>query len=64
MHERGTQKDFVHSTPPKIIEEAAKLFDHPLKQYMLFHEFEQQVQARPAQGAQRNHHQLPMREIG
>lgn len=28
------------------IEEAAKLFDHPLKQYLLFHEFEQQVQAR------------------
>jgi type I restriction enzyme R subunit len=30
----------------KAIEEAEKLFDHPLKQYMLFHEFEQQVQAR------------------
>lgn len=30
----------------QAIEEAEKLFDHPLKQYMLFHEFEQQVQAR------------------
>lgn len=28
------------------IEEAEKLFDHPLKQYLLFQEFEQQVQAR------------------
>ncbi|MGL5251394.1 MAG: type I restriction enzyme subunit R domain-containing protein, partial [Enterovibrio sp.] len=28
------------------IEEAEKLFDHPLKQYMLFCEFEQQVQER------------------
>lgn len=30
----------------QAIEEAEKLFDHPLKQYMLFHEFEQQVQSR------------------
>lgn len=30
----------------QAIEEAEKLFDHPLKQYLLFHEFEQQVQAR------------------
>lgn len=30
----------------QAIEEAEKLFDHPLKQYMLFREFEQQVQAR------------------
>ena len=30
----------------QAIEEAAKLFDHPLKQYLLFHEFEQKVQAR------------------
>ncbi|RAJ97093.1 type I restriction endonuclease subunit R [Aliidiomarina maris] len=30
----------------QAIEEAEKLFDHPLKQYMLFHEFEAQVQAR------------------
>ncbi|SDY75066.1 type I restriction endonuclease subunit R [Nitrosomonas sp. Nm33] len=30
----------------QVIEEAEKLFDHPLKQYLLFHEFEQQVQAR------------------
>lgn len=30
----------------KAIEEAEKLFEHPLKQYLLFHEFEQQVQAR------------------
>ena len=28
------------------IEEAEKLFDHPLKQYMLFREFEEQVQER------------------
>jgi len=28
------------------IEEAEKLFDHPLKQYLLFQEFEQQVEAR------------------
>jgi type I restriction enzyme, R subunit len=28
------------------IAEAEKLFDHPLKQYLLFHEFEQQVQQR------------------
>lgn len=30
----------------QAIEEAEKLFDHPLKQYLLFLEFEQQVQAR------------------
>ncbi|MGR7921560.1 type I restriction endonuclease subunit R [Zobellella denitrificans] len=30
----------------QAIEEAEKLFDHPLKQYLLFREFEQQVQAR------------------
>jgi type I restriction enzyme R subunit len=30
----------------QAIVEAEKLFDHPLKQYMLFHEFEQQVQER------------------
>lgn len=30
----------------KAIEEAEKLFDHPLKQYMLFHEFEEQVKSR------------------
>lgn len=30
----------------QAIEDAEKLFEHPLKQYMLFHEFEQQVQQR------------------
>jgi type I restriction enzyme R subunit len=30
----------------QAIEEAEKLFDHPLKQYLLFHEFEQKVQER------------------
>lgn len=30
----------------QAIEEAAKLFDHPLKQYMLFREFEEQVKDR------------------
>lgn len=30
----------------QAIEEAEKLFDHPLKQYLLFQEFEQQVQDR------------------
>lgn len=30
----------------QAIEEAAKLFDHPLKQYMLFREFEEQVKER------------------
>lgn len=30
----------------KVIEEAEELFDHPLKQYMLFREFEDQVQER------------------
>jgi type I restriction enzyme, R subunit len=30
----------------QAIEEAEKLFDHPLKQYMLFREFEDKVQAR------------------
>ncbi|GAB3231280.1 type I restriction endonuclease subunit R [Pseudaeromonas pectinilytica] len=30
----------------QAIEEAEKLFDHPLKQYLLFHEFEQRVQKR------------------
>lgn len=30
----------------QAIEEAEKLFDHPLKQYMLFREFEQQVRER------------------
>ncbi|TRW48928.1 type I restriction endonuclease subunit R [Aliidiomarina halalkaliphila] len=30
----------------QAIQEAEKLFDHPLKQYMLFHEFEEQVKER------------------
>ncbi|MCC5791343.1 MAG: type I restriction endonuclease subunit R [Legionellaceae bacterium] len=30
----------------QAIEEAEKLFDHPLKQYLLFHEFEEQVKER------------------
>lgn len=30
----------------KVIEEAESLFDHPLKQYMLFREFEEQVEDR------------------
>ena len=30
----------------QAIEEAEKLFEHPLKQYMLFREFEEQVQSR------------------
>lgn len=30
----------------QVIEEAEKEFDHPLKQYMLFREFEEQVEAR------------------
>lgn len=30
----------------QAIEEAEKLFEHPLKQYMIFHEFEQQVTER------------------
>lgn len=30
----------------KVIEEAEQLFEHPLKQYMLFHEFEEQVEKR------------------
>jgi len=30
----------------QAIEDAEKLFEHPLKQYMLFHDFEQQVQER------------------
>jgi type I restriction enzyme R subunit len=30
----------------KVIEEAEALFDHPLKQYMLFREFEEQVEKR------------------
>ena len=30
----------------QAIEEAEKLFDHPLKQYLLFHEFEEQVRER------------------
>jgi type I restriction enzyme, R subunit len=30
----------------QAIEEAEKLFDHPLKQYLLFHDFEQQVTQR------------------
>lgn len=30
----------------QAIEEAEKLFDHPLKQYMLFREFEEQIQER------------------
>lgn len=30
----------------KVIEEAEQLFEHPLKQYMLFHEFEQQIEQR------------------
>ena len=30
----------------EVIAQAEKLFEHPLKQYMLFHEFEEQVQER------------------
>ena len=30
----------------KAIEEAVHLFDHPLKQYLLFREFEEQVEKR------------------
>lgn len=30
----------------QAIEEAEKLFDHPFKQYLLFHEFEEQIQER------------------
>ncbi len=30
----------------KVIDEAEALFEHPLKQYMLFHEFEEQVEER------------------
>jgi type I restriction enzyme R subunit len=30
----------------KAIQEAEQLFDHPLKQYLLFHEFEEKVKAR------------------
>lgn len=30
----------------EVIAQAEKLFEHPLKQYMLFHEFEEQVEAR------------------
>lgn len=30
----------------QAIEDAEKLFDHPLKQYMMFHEFEEQVRER------------------
>lgn len=30
----------------QAIEEAEKLFDHPLKQYMLFHQFEEQIKSR------------------
>jgi len=33
----------------QAIEDAAKLFDHPLKQYLLFREFEEQVQTRRLQ---------------
>lgn len=34
----------------KIIEEAEALFDHPLKQYMLFREFEEKVEKREVEG--------------
>lgn len=34
----------------KVIEEAEQLFEHPLKQYMLFHEFEEQVEKRNLPG--------------
>ena len=34
----------------QAIEDAEKLFDHPMKQYMLFREFEQQVQERRLSG--------------
>lgn len=34
----------------KVIEEAEQLFEHPLKQYMLFHEFEEQVEKRKLPG--------------
>tara|TARA_R110000787_G_scaffold286186_1_gene403617 strand:+ start:14527 stop:17811 length:3285 start_codon:yes stop_codon:yes gene_type:complete len=34
----------------KVIEEAEQLFEHPLKQYMLFHEFEEQVKKRNLPG--------------
>ncbi|MEN9358723.1 MAG: hypothetical protein RL095_258 [Verrucomicrobiota bacterium] len=34
----------------EVIEEAKKLFEHPLKQYMLFREFEEKVQERQAPG--------------
>jgi type I restriction enzyme R subunit len=34
----------------QAIEEAEKLFDHPLKQYLLFHEFEEQVRERRVDG--------------
>lgn len=34
----------------KIIEEAEALFDHPLKQYMLFREFEEKVEKREVDG--------------
>src|SRR5690606_18219800 len=34
----------------KIIEEAEALFDHPLKQYMLFREFEEKIEKREVEG--------------
>ncbi len=34
----------------KVIEEAEALFDHPLKQYMLFREFEEKVEKREVDG--------------
>lgn len=34
----------------QVIEETEKLFDHPLKQYFLFKEFEEQVEAREVPG--------------
>ena len=51
MIEQGLQDDpYAQEAFSKLlrqaIEEAEKLFDHPLKQYMLFREFEAQVQDR------------------
>jgi type I restriction enzyme R subunit len=51
MIEQGLQDDpYAQEAFSKLlrqaIEEAEKLFDHPLKQYMLFREFEEQVQDR------------------
>ncbi|MBV1881260.1 MAG: type I restriction endonuclease subunit R [Pseudomonadales bacterium] len=51
MIEQGLQddpyaKEAFSQLLRKAIEEAEKLFDHPLKQYMLFREFEEQVNER------------------